>query len=224
MEILRFDEAGTTSAPHRKKSARGMIVVGLVATLFGVGSAFASTTIQINGGAAVDVGQGVTQVAACDDKVGITVTSSNSVALDDADGKYKTKNGKPTFTTQTINFTGVNENAYSTVTGEGCGGELFDLQIFHPDGNSANFSVYQCGELGLHPSTYTSHDDLVADDGLAIVKASAVTCTNNGTITIAVPTAATLVGAFSIPIGKVTGASKVDLLDLSYFTLVSRPA
>jgi len=217
MEILRFEDAGK-SAPNRKKSARGMIIVGLVATLFGVGTAFASTTIQINSGAAVDVGQGVTQVSACDDKIGISVGLSNSVDS----VTHKTTNGKPKFTTKTINFTDVNQKLFDTQTALGCGGETFDLQIFHPDGNSLNYSVYQCGELGLKPSS-VGKNDLTGDDGLTLVSSDAVTCQNNGTISIVVPTLNTTTGAFSIPIGKVAGDTKVDLLDLSYFTLVSRP-
>ena len=41
MEILRFDEV-STSAPKRKKSSKGYLAVGFVATLFGISSAFAN--------------------------------------------------------------------------------------------------------------------------------------------------------------------------------------
>jgi hypothetical protein len=70
MEILRFDEAGS-STPQRKKSSRGMLVVGLVATLFGISSAFASSTITINTTNTVDLAQGVVQVTGCDSKIGV---------------------------------------------------------------------------------------------------------------------------------------------------------
>ena len=63
MEILRFNEAASTT-PQRKKSSRGMIALGLVATLFGVGSALASTTITINSDTNINVGQGVSEVTA----------------------------------------------------------------------------------------------------------------------------------------------------------------
>ena len=75
MEILRFEDA-EKSAPNRKKSARGMFIVGLVATLFGVGTAFASTTITINSDEPIDVGQGVSAVSACDDNIKINVNNS----------------------------------------------------------------------------------------------------------------------------------------------------
>ena len=70
MEILRFDDAGN-STPQRKKSSKGMLVVGLVATLFGISSAFASSTITINGSNSVDLAQGVVQVTGCDSNIGV---------------------------------------------------------------------------------------------------------------------------------------------------------
>jgi hypothetical protein len=70
MELLRFDDAGSNS-PRRKKSSRGMLAVGLVATLFGISSAFASSTITINTNNTVDLAQGVVQVTGCDSKIGV---------------------------------------------------------------------------------------------------------------------------------------------------------
>ena len=70
MEILRFDEARSTS-PRRKKSSRGMLAIGLIGTLFGISSAFASSTITINDSNTVDLAQGVVQVTGCDSKIGV---------------------------------------------------------------------------------------------------------------------------------------------------------
>jgi len=70
MEILRFEDAGSP-APQRKKSSKGMLAVGLVATLFGISSAFASSTITINTTNTVDLAQGVVQVTGCDSKIGV---------------------------------------------------------------------------------------------------------------------------------------------------------
>jgi len=70
MEILRFDNAESTT-PQRKKSSKGMLAVGLVATLFGISSAFASSTITINTTNTVDLAQGVVQVTGCDSKIGV---------------------------------------------------------------------------------------------------------------------------------------------------------
>jgi hypothetical protein len=70
MEILRFEDAGSPT-PQRKKSSKGMLAVGLVATLFGISSAFASSTITINTTNTVDLAQGVVQVTGCDSKIGV---------------------------------------------------------------------------------------------------------------------------------------------------------
>jgi hypothetical protein len=129
MEILRFDDAGS-STPQRKKSSRGMLVVGLVATLFGISSAFASSTIQINGDAPIALGQGVTAVTACDEAITIAPKTTMS-----------TKTGEPVFYLETITVTNVDTR--TTVAGVGCGTKIFDLQVFH--GSPA--VAYTCAEL-----------------------------------------------------------------------------
>ena len=72
MEILRFEEA-TPTAPKRKKSSKGYLTAGFVATLFGLGSAFAtaSSSIQINNGATISLGQGITAFTTCDSKIAV---------------------------------------------------------------------------------------------------------------------------------------------------------
>jgi hypothetical protein len=71
MEILRFEEA-PTSAPQRKKSSRGFIALGFVATLFGVSTAFASSTITINNpDNTIALGQGVSLFTTCDTEIGV---------------------------------------------------------------------------------------------------------------------------------------------------------
>jgi hypothetical protein len=72
MEILRFDDQ-EPKAPNRKKSSRGLLVVGLIATLFGISSAFASSTITINNGSPINLAQGVQAVTGCDSKIGLNV-------------------------------------------------------------------------------------------------------------------------------------------------------
>jgi len=69
MEILRFEEA-PSGAPKRKKSSRSFLALGLVATLFGISTAFASSTIAINTDNKVDLGQGVVTVSGCDTNIG----------------------------------------------------------------------------------------------------------------------------------------------------------
>ena len=70
MEILRFEEA-STSAPKRKKSSKGYLAVGLVATLFGVSSAFATNSITINADNNISLGQGISTFTTCDDKIAV---------------------------------------------------------------------------------------------------------------------------------------------------------
>lgn len=79
MEILRFEEA-PTNAPQRKKSSRGFIALGFVATLFGVSTAFASSTITINNPEnTIALGQGVSVFTTCDTEIGIEpITSLDS--------------------------------------------------------------------------------------------------------------------------------------------------
>ena len=80
MEILRFEDQGP-SAPHRKKSSRGFLVVGLIATLFGISSAFASSTIQINAGNPINLSQGVQAVTGCDPQIGLLPATQLSDSL-----------------------------------------------------------------------------------------------------------------------------------------------
>jgi len=75
MEILRFEEA-PSGAPKRKKSSRSFLALGLVATLFGISTAFATTTININADAPISLGQGVNTFTACDTAVGLNPVTS----------------------------------------------------------------------------------------------------------------------------------------------------
>jgi hypothetical protein len=72
MEILRFEDS-TSPAPKRKKSSKGYITLGFVAAVFGIGSAFATTTssIQINNDAPISLGQGITAFTTCDSKIAV---------------------------------------------------------------------------------------------------------------------------------------------------------
>jgi hypothetical protein len=83
MEILRFEQA-PADAPKRKKSSRSFLALGLVATLFGVSTAFASSTIAINGGTDVQLGQGVVTVSGCDTNIGfkpVTTLASDATSF-----------------------------------------------------------------------------------------------------------------------------------------------
>ncbi|CAN2213635.1 hypothetical protein MCEMRE212_01049 [Candidatus Nanopelagicaceae bacterium] len=196
MEILRFDEARSFSS-QRKKSSKGMLVVGLVATLFGISSAFASSTISINSDAPIALGQGVTTVTACDTAISVAPRTLMKIVA-----------SKPVFYLETITVTNVDTSTVSTTTGLGCAGKYFDLQVFHTDSVTAVTSPYDCTTL-KHTSA-----NLVTVTGGASITSS---CTGS-TVSFLIP-ASGLSGnpVFSIPFAD-------GPADISYVTLVSRDA
>ncbi len=108
MEILRFDESDVP-APKRKSASKGWLALGLVATLMGVGTAFASSTITIP---TVSLGQGVAQVTNCDPNVIVSPEATGSVSLDGEN---------PVFRTTSVSISDVSDS---------CTGADFGLQIF----------------------------------------------------------------------------------------------
>ena len=135
MEILRFDGNGSSSA-NGKKSSKGMIAIGLVATLFGIGSAFASSTITINDKAAIALGQGVTAVTACDEDIRVDPLT-----------EMRVEEAGPKFYLDTITVSGVNNAVTDTITAVGCRDKFFDLQVFKT-ATDGSVSAYSCTEMG----------------------------------------------------------------------------
>jgi hypothetical protein len=139
MEILRFEEA-TSPAPKRKKSSKGFLTLSFVAVLFGVGSAFATTTVEINSGQGVSLGQGVTLAAACDSQIDIVPITA--MTLETVEGKEV-----PTFYMTELQIKGI--DAQPTTLPDilpkvtGCGDKFFDIQIFNPVTGFA----YTCADL-----------------------------------------------------------------------------
>ena len=84
MEILKFDESGSSS-PSRKRSGRGAILVAFVAVVFGASTALASGTLTINNNEGIELAQGVQQTTQCDTDVTISLDSALS---DDASKFY----------------------------------------------------------------------------------------------------------------------------------------
>jgi hypothetical protein len=72
MEILNFEGNGANRSP--KKRARIATLVGGAFLLAAIGSTFAAN-VTINGGSAIEYGQGLTQATACDDAIKITPTN-----------------------------------------------------------------------------------------------------------------------------------------------------
>jgi len=123
MEILRFEEA-TTTAPKRKKSSKGYLTAGFVATLFGLGSAFATTSssIQINNDAPISLGQGITAFTTCDSKIAVIPATTLNEA-------------RTTFglTKVTIGASYNSDDEYlinSTDSPSGCGGVDFVIKFY----------------------------------------------------------------------------------------------
>ena len=131
MEILRFEDS-TSPAPKRKKSSKGYITLGFVAAVFGIGSAFATTTIAINGNAPIALGQGVTAATACDTTISIVPTTAMRVV----DG--------PQFFLDTLSVSNVDNSVTDTTSGLGCKEKFFDLQIFD---STVPTEAYSCTEL-----------------------------------------------------------------------------
>lgn len=146
MEILRFEEA-TTTAPKRKKSSKGYVALGLVATVFGLGSAFASNTIAINGNAPIALGQGVTLVTACDTAISVVPITEMIVEAAPVG---------PTFYMTELQISGIDSTSKNPDTGVGCGGTTFDVQIY--DGSN---TPYSCAALNIGDGPASVPGDLV---------------------------------------------------------------
>jgi hypothetical protein len=202
MEILRFDEAGS-STPRRKKSSRGMIIAGLIATLFGVGSAFASTTISINTDLPVSIGQGVIAATACDTAITTTATMGETSTV---------ASPKPSFYLSSMTVTNVDTGTASSANGGvGCTGKYLNLQIFHTDTATATNLIYSCSALGL--STIPTGNFVTVTSPLS----TSSTCVSaTGTIKFLIPDH----GAVSNPVYTIPFPSTAPG-DISYFTLVS---
>jgi len=72
MEILNFESNGSSRSP--KKRGRIATIIGGAFLFAAIGSTFAAN-VTINGGAAIEYGQGLTQATACDDAIKITPTN-----------------------------------------------------------------------------------------------------------------------------------------------------
>ena len=108
MQILRFEEA-TPTAPKRKKWSKGYLTAGFVAALFSVGSAFATSSISINSGSVIGLGQGVAKVTGCDPT--ITVTPHTELIGE---------GGLLDFAVDYIDILDIDSSPTSSTTGLGC--------------------------------------------------------------------------------------------------------
>jgi len=119
MEILKFDESGSSSRP-RKPSGRGAILVAFVAVVFGAGTALASGTLTVNEGADIELAQGVTQTTQCDTSVRISLESALEINAGSASKFYLSK----------INVSGISDN---------CLTKTLRLKVYNAAGDQKSF-------------------------------------------------------------------------------------
>jgi hypothetical protein len=210
MEILRFEQA-PADAPKRKKSSRSFLALGLVATLFGVSTAFASSTIQINGPAnLVALGQGVAAVLGCDPEVTITPDAGLTTLTATASPSAAPA---PTFNLARIIVAGIDTTATNPTTGLGCAGVDFKIQVFHTDNSvpgSKTEKAYSCSELGAAAIGSSTGDlTVITCDSIdsAIYFRVAGTSKANGAVTI-----------------TLNGSSDIDYITLVSTNYTSYPA
>ena len=137
MEILRFDDE-PTATPKRKRSSRGLLAVAFFAMVLGVGSAFASSSISINSDKGIDLGQGVTLVAACDTSLHVSLVSQLNPSSLPEPGTHPSPTPTPHFN---LNKLQVSELDASS---SGCGGKTLVFQLL--DGNN---DAYTCSKLSI---------------------------------------------------------------------------
>lgn len=149
MEILRFEDHND-SPRARRKSSRVWVSLAFFGVVLGVGSAFASSTIAINGNNKVDLGQGVSVVTACDSAIGIRAQSGINESSKVAPTPTPTASGSPTpaptFPTLTFNLTSLTLSDLNT-TSVGCLNKELDLQIFHV--SELTKVPYSCSDFSL---------------------------------------------------------------------------
>jgi len=100
MDILNLGGINEPSERPSKKKLKVIIGIGLLAGVMGMGSTLAAS-ITLNGGTAVEFGQGVQLVAACDSEITLTPT---------AEFVNDTRTTQANFRLKTITLEGVSSN------------------------------------------------------------------------------------------------------------------
>ena len=127
MEILRFDESDAP-APKRKRPSKAWLALSMVAALMGVGTAFASSTININGNNLTPLGQGVSTATTCDSRIDVTPTAGLNTPIEDSSTALSEL--KPSFYLSSIVVSGINYATPDPETAVGCYGVDFKLQVW----------------------------------------------------------------------------------------------
>ena len=121
MQILRFDEVDAPT-PKRKRPSKAWLALSMVAALMGVGTAFASSTIQLNN---VQLGQGVTSVVACDNSIGVVPTTGFVFDTEHTAAHFALK-------TLAIGSSETNLGGSGTVSSM-CSDKIFKITLYHDD-------------------------------------------------------------------------------------------
>ena len=127
MDILNLGGVNEPSERPSKKKLKVIIGIGLLAGVMGMGSTLAAS-ITLNGGTAVEFGQGVQLVTACDEA--ITVTPTSEFVND-------TRTGQANFRLKTIALTGI---------GSGCVGKKIRLTGYT---DSDSYTAYTKAGTGV---------------------------------------------------------------------------
>ena len=145
MEILRFEEE-SAPAPKKKHRSKGLIALGLVATMMGAGTALATTssTISINGGTDIQLGQGVTAVVGCDTQIGVAPVTHLASDIS-------------TFAVTSIAIGTTNPTSANLVSAA-CAEKIFKITLYSPSGD-----LVDCGALAFNTVSGTT-DHLCASD------------------------------------------------------------
>jgi hypothetical protein len=136
MSLLKFEPSGP-SRHGSKKPFKLILGIGALVGTIALGSTLAAS-INLNSGAPVEFGQGVTQTVACDDEVTITPYSN---FLNDGE------NSDFYFTSFTV--TGISES---------CNGKIFTIQAYSADGSSP-LDLYISDELYDHNDVEIMNDN-----------------------------------------------------------------
>ena len=105
MEILKFDSSGPSRPRKKNSTSRTFLVIMTVVAVGALGSTFAAN-ISLNGGAAVEFGQGVAVTAACDSAITVTpgATFTNTAETPTPD---PSPTNLGTFKVGTVTITGI---------------------------------------------------------------------------------------------------------------------
>ncbi len=121
MSLLNFESHGPLPK-GQKKSLKIVLGVGALVGVIALGSTLAAS-INLNSGAPVEFGQGVTQTTACDDEVKVTPISSFS--NDEESG----------FNFTAITLSDLDGTPQTDPTDKGCAGKTFTIKSYDSSGN-----------------------------------------------------------------------------------------